>query len=276
MASTTLKLHTPNVLDLRKSRGGNEKLLPHTLSLRNAKREAVKVLRASANALRAPSDGVVVVGRRRVAADGVRRVRGSSDTIVAESVAAKEAQSPPYTVTVGQAHVIAPSSSLVVPAAEAAREVVKHGASFLRKTMSFVMHFLIYLALVGGFIWGLPWALSNKLGTQFPIAAITSNSMWPLLERGDLVLIKAAPREALAVGDIIVWTSGTGFTIHRVARLGETTLSTKGDANFNEDEAVSYDAVVGKTVLFRGKPLSVPALGYVSIIGARIRSAFQK
>ena len=137
------------------------------------------------------------------------------------------------------------------------------------KAVRTIFNFLVYVAIVGGIVWGLPQFLSWKFGTPYPIAAITSGSMWPSLQEGDLIFIRSVPKEELAVGDVVVWQNNKGFTIHRIVKLSANTLTTKGDANFKEDEPVSYDGVVGRTLLWsEGKPVRIPYLGFISVFGA--------
>lgn len=154
-------------------------------------------------------------------------------------------------------------------------EIKKH-KSVLRSTF----HWLLYFISVGALIWGFPRFLSWKLGTNYPIAAVTSGSMWPELKRGDLVLIQGASKESIGVGDIVVWQQGgssansgqAGFIIHRVVKLSEEGVITKGDGNFKEDLLVDWDKVVGKAITRGGKAFRAPYLGFMSIIGADIRN----
>lgn len=126
---------------------------------------------------------------------------------------------------------------------------------------------ILYFAVLAGLIWGIPRGLSYILKTEYPMASITSGSMWPALKRGDLVLIKGiSSKEEVEIGDIIVYKNPMGFTIHRVIRLNEQTLVTKGDANNVSDSPIRYEDIVGKTLNFNGKPLRIPLLGSVSIL----------
>jgi len=109
----------------------------------------------------------------------------------------------------------------------------------MRKFLKFILNIVIYAAIVGAIVYGLPYYLTKKLGTNYPIAAITSGSMWPVLHIGDLVLIQKIAKEDIKVGDIIVWQNAKGlpagrqgFTIHRVTKLSEKTLVTKGGRQF--------------------------------------------
>jgi signal peptidase I len=137
----------------------------------------------------------------------------------------------------------------------------------MRTIFRFFFNVVVYVAIVGAIVWGAPKFLSWKFGTQYPIAAITSGSMWPELKTGDMVLIEAIPKEDLKVGDVIVWQvkNSPNFTIHRVLKLNEKTLVTKGDANFEPDDPISYDQVVGRTVTFRGRQMRIPYIGYLTI-----------
>jgi signal peptidase I len=106
------------------------------------------------------------------------------------------------------------------------------------------------------------------------MAAITSGSMWPALKQGDLVFIKGINgKDDLTNGDIIVYRneSNNTFTIHRVVKLGDEYVTTKGDANFNEDAPVEYKYVVGKTVILLGKPLRLPYLGSITVFASNLK-----
>jgi len=137
----------------------------------------------------------------------------------------------------------------------------------MNKTIQSILGWIVYLALLVGLVWGTPKALSYVLKSEYPMAAITSGSMWPALQKGDMVFIKGIQgRDEFEVGDIVVYENPQGFTIHRVVEKLENTVITKGDANNAQDTPVKYEDIIGKTVEFRGKPLKIPLLGNVSIM----------
>ncbi len=142
------------------------------------------------------------------------------------------------------------------------------------KLLKFLLNVVIYIAVVVGLVWGLPIALSKLLKTPYPMASITSGSMWPVLKTGDLILIQGAKKEDIRIGDVVVWKNVNGFTIHRVVQLTDKILVTKGDGNFKEDEPVKYEDVVGKAVSVNGKYVRIPYLGFVTI--ATSKYAVQK
>ncbi len=126
---------------------------------------------------------------------------------------------------------------------------------------------MIYIAIFFLIAYGTPKILSSLLGTQYPIASITSSSMWPALKEGDVVFIRGINGKAdLRIGDIVVYRNENGFTIHRIEKLGESELTTKGDANNVSDLPVKYTDIVGKAVETRGKIVRIPYLGRLSTL----------
>jgi len=139
----------------------------------------------------------------------------------------------------------------------------------MKKALSISLEILLYAAIAGGVLWGLPTFLSWKFDTPHPIAGVTSASMWPALHRGDLILIEGVAQSELKEGDIVVWRHEGGFTIHRVVALNQKTLVTKGDGNFDEDKPVRYEDVVGKAKELRGRPFRIPYIGFVTIMAQK-------
>ena len=148
----------------------------------------------------------------------------------------------------------------------------------MNKKIKPIIEILVYIVVVAILAIGTPKALSYALGTDHPVASITSGSMWPALKNGDLVFIKYADKNSLAVGDIVVYrnlstSSGqTGFTIHRITELNHDTLKTKGDANSISDLPIGYDRIVGRTVNWKEKPFRIPHLGKLTIWSSGLRS----
>jgi len=139
-----------------------------------------------------------------------------------------------------------------------------------KKTRS-IVETLIYIIIVIALAVGTPKALCYILNTEYPVASITSGSMWPALKKSDIVFIKGADKSELEIGDIIVYKNEKGFTIHRIIELNKETLKTKGDANNISDKLIKYEDVVGKTVNLSGKPLRIPKLGNVTTWASELR-----
>lgn len=137
----------------------------------------------------------------------------------------------------------------------------------MNKVLKSVLGWVAYFAVLVISIYGIPKGLSYYLNTPYPMAAITSGSMWPVLKTGDLVLIKGIKnKEDVKLGDIVVYENEAGFTIHRVAKISDSTVITKGDANSISDPPVRYEEIIGKTINFNSKPLRIPMLGNIGIL----------
>ena len=137
-----------------------------------------------------------------------------------------------------------------------------------RRALRAVINVVIYIAIIASITVGIPKFLSWYLDTPYPMATITSGSMWPALKEGDLVFIKGIrDRAQIQIGDIIVYRNrenGT-FTIHRVVALGNDEITTQGDANFTKDAPVKYENVIGETFTVYGKSVRLPSAGFVTM-----------
>ena len=142
----------------------------------------------------------------------------------------------------------------------------------MKKFLKILKEIVIYLLIVAALIYGLPKFLAYSLDTEYPMASITSSSMWPALKQGDLVLIKGVDKQELAIDDIVVYSNENGFTIHRIVKLDENSLVTRGDANNVNDNPIKYEQVIGRVVKFRDKPLRIPYFGMISVLISKYRS----
>ena len=137
----------------------------------------------------------------------------------------------------------------------------------MNKLLKNLIGWILYLAVLVGLVYGIPKGLALLLKTDYPLASITSGSMWPALKKGDLVVIKGIEnKEEIQVGDIIVYKNQKGFTIHRVTKISSETVTTKGDANNVYDPPVEYEEIIGKALTFNQKPLRIPLIGSVSLL----------
>jgi signal peptidase I len=137
-----------------------------------------------------------------------------------------------------------------------------------------LLDILIYVAIIIGLVFGLPKALSYALNTNYPMAAITSGSMWPELKEGDLVFIKGVKVEQIKVGDIVVFKDeiSNKFIIHRITKINSNTFVTKGDANFQEDAPTKFENLVGNILTFKNKNVRIPYLGSVTVFANNLRA----
>lgn len=124
----------------------------------------------------------------------------------------------------------------------------------------------LYIIFVGGAIYLAPRLLARALDTAHPMAAVTSESMYPTLKRGDLVFIRGVDKpEDLNVGDIIAFEDPSGFAIHRIVELEGSLITTKGDANQDADQPIVFDDVIGRTMEVSGRLAKIPYVGNIPL-----------
>jgi len=96
------------------------------------------------------------------------------------------------------------------------------------------------------------------------ISYVTSDSMTPTLNRGDLFLIN--PFSKGSVGDIVVFKMNGHWTVHRIYAETSEGYITKGDSNLATDQqgnggTVKREDVVGTVVTIFNKPIKIPYIG---------------
>lgn len=129
-----------------------------------------------------------------------------------------------------------------------------------RKTGRLVYRILLIVLLsvfLGGSVYSLNArrVMRNALPMPFGFgtSVVLTGSMEPTLSVNDLVVIRAA--DSYAAGDVVVYQSGGSLVIHRIVRVEDEYVVTRGDANNTEDDPVSLSAVKGRMAF------AVPYLG---------------
>ncbi len=149
-------------------------------------------------------------------------------------------------------------------AAEPAAEPVAPAA---RRPLRALLGWAIYLAIIAGAILIGPRVMAWVLDSQHPIAVVSGDSMWPALRKGDVVFLRGVSSvDELKVGDIIGFRHANGLAIHRVVRIYDGQIITKGDANFQDDPPISIEDVIGKVPTIAGQTVKIPLLGHASFL----------
>ena len=115
------------------------------------------------------------------------------------------------------------------------------------------------IEIVAAFLaaWLFYQGLAFATGTPMPIVAVVSQSMEPVLHRGDLLVVVGEKEPQ--IGDIVIYQSeASKFTIvHRIIKKENGGYIIKGDNNAGPDPGVvSKEQIIGKAVF------AVPLLGY--------------
>ena len=119
---------------------------------------------------------------------------------------------------------------------------------------------------VVGAIYAIPQVLTHTLSTETPTLTVISNSMYPALKRGDLILVKEVALEDIREGTVVVFRHKGGLAVHRVVRLSGETITTKGDANPKEDNPITYDDIVGRVPNVGDSLLKIPLIGRIALL----------
>ncbi|MCR5185612.1 MAG: signal peptidase I [Clostridia bacterium] len=119
----------------------------------------------------------------------------------------------------------------------------------------------------------------SALGIPFlgiRVFKVASGSMEPYLKINDWIIIKSSKN--YSENDIVSFEDGNYYTTHRIVKIENNIVTTKGDNNNTNDEPITMDKIKGK-LLFRirllrfvnyllTKPISwalIPIIGFLII-----------
>ena len=116
----------------------------------------------------------------------------------------------------------------------------------------------------------------------FSFAVVGSESMSPMLQKGDILLWQQIEKPDIAIGDIVIFKSYTQWPdekiiVHRVVNItydanGNMLLKTGGDANGWIDQQrpnitepyIRYDHIIGKAMCVGSQPVKISALSMMN------------
>lgn len=75
---------------------------------------------------------------------------------------------------------------------------------------------------------------------------VITGSMSGTIEVGDVIIVQIT--KDVEENDIVVYKEENSFITHRIIKMNEQTIITKGDANNSEDKEISKSQVLGKVV----------------------------
>lgn len=111
---------------------------------------------------------------------------------------------------------------------------------------------VIYLLIILYAVLCLPAIVGYK-----PLVVL-SGSMEPTFKTGSVIYYKNVEKEDLKNGDIVTYVLRNNFVSHRIVKINNNMMITKGDANEENDPIeINMDRIVGRDLNF-----SVPILGY--------------
>lgn len=85
----------------------------------------------------------------------------------------------------------------------------------------------------------------------FGLYTVLTGSMEPTIPTGSLMLVRSVEPGSISRGDILTFRVDSGEVVtHRVTKVAEEDIVTKGDANNAEDTPIHYGQVIGRAVLW--------------------------
>lgn len=132
--------------------------------------------------------------------------------------------------------------------------------------MKSILWWLLFVFGVVATIYFVPQILTRTLNNENPTLTVISHSMYPALNRGDLILVKGTTLEEIEVGTVVVFRHEHGLAVHRVVEIEGDTIVTKGDANPEEDKPITYDDIVGRVPAIGDSLMKIPLIGRIALL----------
>ena len=123
----------------------------------------------------------------------------------------------------------------------------------MKKTLGiFIIMVIIFLSICVIKNWQV---LCEKLAVRLLI--VKSNSMYPTLQKGDVILIKKYNN--YKQGDIVTYAEDSNYLItHRIIEKNNNSFKTKGDNNNSEDDkTIQLENIKGKVIIILNRKSQV-------------------
>lgn len=77
---------------------------------------------------------------------------------------------------------------------------------------------------------------------------VEGDSMYPAIRSGELVRVVPCAVSELRRGDVILASTGRGLTAHRIMRIEQERVVTRGDNSLRADPAIDKAQILGRVV----------------------------
>lgn len=122
----------------------------------------------------------------------------------------------------------------------------------IHKILKVILNVLVILSIIVVLIVGyslIQTKIQNKDYANifgYTLFEVSTGSMSGAIEIGDVILVKICNDNIISPNDIIAFKQEEYIVTHRVIKIEQDKIITKGDANNSQDEPISKDAVIGK------------------------------
>ncbi len=118
-----------------------------------------------------------------------------------------------------------------------------------KKVFNFIIYIIIFIIIVL-LLYGI---IQNKIENKnyinllgYTFLEVVTGSMSGTIEVGDGIIVKLTSE--IKENDIIVYKKADNLITHRLIKIEEDRLITKGDANNVPDEPITKDMIIGKVI----------------------------
>lgn len=124
-----------------------------------------------------------------------------------------------------------------------------------KKVIEWILNILIVLTIIVMLI-GIYYVVQIKLFHKsyadmfgYTFFEVATGSMADTIQVGDAVIVKLLEdKNNIQENDIIVFQEEEYFITHRITKIEEDSITTKGDANNSEDKPIQKEAIIGKVI----------------------------
>ncbi len=134
--------------------------------------------------------------------------------------------------------------------------------NFIIDAILFAIVFIVLISAIGSSLYNKPIIFST----------VKSNSMYPLFQRGDMIVLKNVTKDDIVnIGDIIVFKAqegslkNKGFVVHRLIEIDNNNFITQGDANEYNDPPNKREWIVSKVITVGDRVVKIPYAGYITL-----------
>ena len=125
----------------------------------------------------------------------------------------------------------------------------------LKKTISIILNILITVVLLLLVLVTYNYAQTKMMKKDYTnffgytVFSVLTGSMMPTINVGDIILVDIKDeQDNFNVQDMIVFKQDNAIVTHRIVKVDENKIITKGDANNTTDEPITKENIIGKVI----------------------------
>ena len=120
------------------------------------------------------------------------------------------------------------------------------------KILGTILNLLIFLVMII-MLFGIYYIVQIKVQNKeyanmfgYTFFEVATGSMSPTIEIGDVVIAELT--DNVKVNDIVIFKQDDNYITHRITKIDNEFITTKGDANNSEDKEIYKNQILGKVI----------------------------